>query len=82
MYFFILYLSFISHSPTNPYRLTAYVAKVFAMASNIISIEGRVVCEALKWLVLNAQQPDGTFKETFRVYHAEMVVWDHFSVIH
>ena len=62
--------------PTNPFRLTAYVAKVFAMASDIISIQENVICDALKWLVLNSQQPDGIFKETFNVYHAEMVVWD------
>uniref|UniRef100_A0AAY4BNM2 Complement C3 n=1 Tax=Denticeps clupeoides TaxID=299321 RepID=A0AAY4BNM2_9TELE len=53
--------------------LTAYVAKVFAMASDIISIQDDVICSTLKWLVLNAQQPDGTFKETFTVYHGEMV---------
>ncbi|KAG5278132.1 hypothetical protein AALO_G00095550 [Alosa alosa] len=53
--------------------LTAYVAKVFAMARDIISIEEKVVCDALKWLVLNSQQPNGIFKETFNVYHAEMV---------
>ncbi|KAL2086305.1 hypothetical protein ACEWY4_017364 [Coilia grayii] len=53
--------------------LTAYVAKVFSMASDIISIEEKVICEALKWLVLNSQQPDGIFKETFNVYHGEMV---------
>ncbi|XP_062395864.1 complement C3-like isoform X2 [Sardina pilchardus] len=53
--------------------LTAYVAKVFAMTGDLISIEEKVVCEALKWLVLNSQMPDGIFKETFNVYHAEMV---------
>ncbi|XP_076142218.1 complement C3-like isoform X1 [Alosa pseudoharengus] len=53
--------------------LTAYVAKVFAMARDIISIEEKVICDALKWLVLNSQMPDGIFKETFQVYHAEMV---------
>ncbi|XP_063065994.1 complement C3-like [Engraulis encrasicolus] len=53
--------------------LTAYVAKVFSIASEIISIEDKVICEALKWLVLNSQQPDGIFKETFNVYHGEMV---------
>ncbi|KAL2076630.1 hypothetical protein ACEWY4_027775 [Coilia grayii] len=53
--------------------LTAYVAKVFSMASDIISVEDKVICEALKWLVLNSQQPDGIFKETFAVYHGEMV---------
>ena len=62
--------------PTNPFRLTAYVAKVFAMASNIISIQENVICDALKWLVLYSQQPDGIFRETAYVYTAAMVVWD------
>ncbi|XP_076135423.1 complement C3-like [Alosa pseudoharengus] len=53
--------------------LTAYVAKVFAMAHNIISIDEDMVCNALNWLVLNSQMPDGTFKETFNVSNAEMV---------
>lgn len=55
-------------------RLTAYVAKVFAMASNLITIEEQVLCNAVKWLILNAQMPDGTFKESAPVVHAEMVV--------
>lgn len=55
-------------------RLTAYVGKVFALASDIISVEENVLCSALKWLILNSQMPDGTFKESAPVYHAEMVV--------
>lgn len=55
-------------------RLTAYVAKVFAMASNLIAIDEQVLCNAVKWLILNAQMPDGTFKESAPVVHAEMVV--------
>ncbi|KAG7491358.1 hypothetical protein MATL_G00002840 [Megalops atlanticus] len=53
--------------------LTAYVAKVFSMAYSLISIQEDVICSALKWLVLNAQQPDGIFKEDAPVYHGEMV---------
>ncbi|XP_036383937.1 complement C3-like [Megalops cyprinoides] len=53
--------------------LTAYVAKVFSMAYSLISIQEDVICNALKWLVLNAQQPDGIFKEDAPVYHGEMV---------
>ncbi|XP_028821308.1 complement C3-like isoform X2 [Denticeps clupeoides] len=52
--------------------LTAYVAKVFAMASALISIQENVVCSAIKWLVLNKQQPDGLFREDAPVYHGEM----------
>ncbi|KAI7810695.1 putative complement C3-like [Triplophysa rosa] len=43
--------------------LTAYVAKIFAMASNLVSVEEDVLCSALRWLVLNKQLPDGSFKE-------------------
>ncbi len=54
--------------------MTAYVAKVFAMANNFVIIEENVLCSALKWLVLNKQQPDGSFKEDTAVIHGEMVV--------
>ncbi|KAL0149185.1 hypothetical protein M9458_055510, partial [Cirrhinus mrigala] len=53
--------------------LTAYVAKVFAMASNLISIDPNVICSALKWLVLHKQLPDGSFKEDHPVRDSEMV---------
>ncbi|KAL0202476.1 hypothetical protein M9458_000494, partial [Cirrhinus mrigala] len=52
--------------------LTAYVAKVFAMASNIVHIDQNVVCSALKWLILNKQLPDGVFREDAPVIHGEM----------
>ncbi|XP_072513049.1 uncharacterized protein [Salminus brasiliensis] len=53
--------------------LTAYVAKVFAIANDLISIEPNVLCSALKWLVLTTQMPDGMFKESAPVIHGEMV---------
>uniref|UniRef100_A0A673LD15 Anaphylatoxin-like domain-containing protein n=1 Tax=Sinocyclocheilus rhinocerous TaxID=307959 RepID=A0A673LD15_9TELE len=53
--------------------LTAYVAKVFAMANNLVSIEGNVICSALKWLVLHKQLPDGSFKEESAVISRGMV---------
>ncbi|XP_052459483.1 complement C3 [Carassius gibelio] len=53
--------------------LTAYVAKVFAMASNLVNIEGNVICSALKWLILHKQTQDGSFKEDSAVIHGEMV---------
>ncbi|XP_061077546.1 complement C3-like [Conger conger] len=53
--------------------LTAYVAKVFGMAYNLITIQEDVLCSALKWLVLNSQQPDGIFKEVGQVYSAGLV---------
>ncbi|XP_067258551.1 complement C3 isoform X1 [Chanodichthys erythropterus] len=60
------------HRPSSTW-LTAYVAKVFAMASDLIVIEENVICSALKWLAMNKQLPDGTFKEDAPVYHSEMV---------
>ncbi|NWR40610.1 VCO3 factor, partial [Tachuris rubrigastra] len=53
--------------------LTAYVAKVFAMASKLINIKHEVVCGAVKWLILNKQKPDGIFQEDAPVIHHEMV---------
>uniref|UniRef100_A0A8C1PZW7 Uncharacterized protein n=1 Tax=Cyprinus carpio TaxID=7962 RepID=A0A8C1PZW7_CYPCA len=53
--------------------LTAYVAKVFAMANNLVPIEEHVICSALKWLVLNKQLPDGSFKEESAVLSRGMV---------
>ncbi|XP_050190168.1 complement C3, partial [Myiozetetes cayanensis] len=53
--------------------LTAYVAKVFAMASKLISIEHEVICGAIKWLILNKQKPDGIFQEDGPVIHNEML---------
>ncbi|XP_075581331.1 complement C3 [Pelecanus crispus] len=53
--------------------LTAYVAKVFAMAIKLIDIEPEVVCGALKWLILEKQKPDGIFQEDAYVIHKEMV---------
>ncbi|XP_041759822.2 complement C3-like [Coregonus clupeaformis] len=52
--------------------LTAYVVKVFAMSSTLISVEEKVLCSAVKWLTLNTQQPDGIFNEFAPVIHAEM----------
>uniref|UniRef100_A0AAR2J943 NTR domain-containing protein n=1 Tax=Pygocentrus nattereri TaxID=42514 RepID=A0AAR2J943_PYGNA len=60
------------HTPSSTW-LTAYVAKVFAMASGLIPIQENVLCSAIKWLVLKTQMPDGMFKESAPVYHGEMV---------
>ncbi|KAG8441479.1 hypothetical protein GDO86_007007 [Hymenochirus boettgeri] len=53
--------------------LTAYVAKVFAMAQDFADIDSNVLCGAVKWLILQKQKPDGLFEETAPVYHQEMV---------
>uniref|UniRef100_A0A670KL28 Uncharacterized protein n=1 Tax=Podarcis muralis TaxID=64176 RepID=A0A670KL28_PODMU len=55
--------------------LTAYVVKVFAMASKIVNtINNEVVCGGVKWLILERQKPDGIFHEDAPVIHGEMVV--------
>ncbi|KAK5866269.1 hypothetical protein PBY51_020475 [Eleginops maclovinus] len=53
--------------------LTSYVAKVFAMANNLVAVQSAHICEAIKYLILNAQQPDGLFTEIGRVIHGEMM---------
>ncbi|XP_044045873.1 complement C3-like isoform X3 [Siniperca chuatsi] len=53
--------------------LTAYVAKVFAMANNLVAVQSNDICDAVKFLILNAQQPDGSFREVGRVAHGEMI---------
>ncbi|GAA6085525.1 complement C3-like, partial [Tachysurus ichikawai] len=62
-----------THTPSSTW-LTAYVAKVFALASDLITINEDILCSALKWLNLNSQMPDGSFIENAPVYHGEMVV--------
>ncbi|XP_068938993.1 complement C3 [Petaurus breviceps papuanus] len=53
--------------------LTAYVAKVFSMATNLIAIDAQVLCGAVKWLILDKQRPDGMFQEDGPVIHKEMI---------
>nr|XP_046262967.1 complement C3-like isoform X2 [Scatophagus argus] len=52
--------------------LTAYVAKVFSMANSLVPIQHSVICDATKFLVLNAQQSDGMFREVGRVFNGQM----------
>ncbi|XP_033985455.1 complement C3-like [Trematomus bernacchii] len=53
--------------------LTAYVAKVFAMAHNLVAVHRSYICEAINFLIRNAQQPDGLFREVGTVIHGEMM---------
>ncbi|KAJ4928458.1 hypothetical protein JOQ06_016250 [Pogonophryne albipinna] len=53
--------------------LTAYVAKVFTMANNLVAVHSPHICEAIKFLIINAQQPDGLFREVGTVIHGEMM---------
>ncbi|XP_075062644.1 venom factor-like isoform X2 [Mixophyes fleayi] len=43
--------------------LTAYVAKVFAMANDVTDIDKNILCGSIKWLLLERQKPDGMFQE-------------------
>uniref|UniRef100_A0A3P9MTA9 Complement C3 n=1 Tax=Poecilia reticulata TaxID=8081 RepID=A0A3P9MTA9_POERE len=52
--------------------LTAYVTKVFSLAYNLIAVQNDHICGAVKYLILNAQQPDGMFREVGNVHHREM----------
>ncbi|XP_035760088.1 venom factor-like [Neolamprologus brichardi] len=52
--------------------LTAYVAKVFAMAHHLVAIQDNVICDAVKYLILRGQQPDGVFKEFAPVLQSTM----------
>ncbi|KAF1394912.1 hypothetical protein PFLUV_G00006050 [Perca fluviatilis] len=53
--------------------LTAYVAKVFAMANHLMAVQSQHICDAIKSLILKAQQPDGSFKEVGLIIHGEMI---------
>ncbi|XP_063787115.1 complement C3-like [Pseudophryne corroboree] len=53
--------------------LTAYVVKVFALASKVIYIGRDVLCDSVKWLILNKQKPDGLFQEDAPVQSQKMV---------
>nr|XP_033961985.1 complement C3-like [Pseudochaenichthys georgianus] len=60
------------HYPSSSW-LTAYVAKVFAMAHNLVAVQRTHICEAIKFLILNAQQPDGLFGEVGQVLMGQMM---------
>ncbi|XP_008300942.1 complement C3-like [Stegastes partitus] len=53
--------------------LTAYVVKVFSMANTLVAVQSEVICDAVKFLILKALQPDGMFKEVGRMIHGEMI---------
>lgn len=63
-----------AHALYPPTRLTAFVVKVFSLASNLIAIDSQVLCGAVKWLILEKQKPDGVFQEDGPVIHQEMIV--------
>ena len=54
-------------------RLTAYVTKVFAMATNLVAVQNSTICDAVKFLI-SKQKDDGTFREDGTIIHGEMIV--------
>uniref|UniRef100_A0A3Q1IW90 Complement component c3a, duplicate 5 n=1 Tax=Anabas testudineus TaxID=64144 RepID=A0A3Q1IW90_ANATE len=52
--------------------LTAYVVKVFAMANSLVPVQSEVICDAVTFLIHNAQQPNGMFGELGGVSYREM----------
>ncbi|XP_067416526.1 A.superbus venom factor 1-like isoform X2 [Emydura macquarii macquarii] len=53
--------------------LTAYVERVFTMASKLVTVEAQILCEAVKWLILEKQKSNGVFQEDAPVIHQEMM---------
>uniref|UniRef100_A0A8C4R5F2 Anaphylatoxin-like domain-containing protein n=1 Tax=Eptatretus burgeri TaxID=7764 RepID=A0A8C4R5F2_EPTBU len=52
--------------------LTAFVAKIFAQASNVVLIDEKEVCRAASWVATHRQDPDGSYREDAPVIHQEM----------
>ncbi|KAM9769657.1 complement C3-like isoform 2-T2 [Menidia menidia] len=52
--------------------LTANVAKVFAMAHELVSVDRTVICDAIKFIILNRQEVYGAFNEEGNLIHASL----------
>ncbi|XP_017281100.1 complement C3 isoform X2 [Kryptolebias marmoratus] len=52
--------------------LTAYVAKVFSMAHNLVEMQASSICDAIKFLIRKAQRPTGMLAEVGSVYQTTM----------
>ncbi|KAM3924655.1 LOW QUALITY PROTEIN: complement C3-like [Leptodactylus fuscus] len=52
--------------------LTAYVVKVFSLASGLVNVDRNLICDSVKWLLLNKQNPGGEFREDAHVYAKDM----------
>lgn len=44
------------------------------MASNLVSIQSSIICDAIRFLITNTQNSDGSFREIGRVYSSGMNV--------
>ena len=63
----------LSSSLLSSQRLTAYVTKVFAMATNLVAVQNSTICDAVKFLI-SKQKTDGSFIEDGTIIHGEMIV--------
>ncbi|KAM3924660.1 complement C3-like [Leptodactylus fuscus] len=53
--------------------LTACVVKFFALAHPLVDIDSNVLCDAVKWLILVSQKPNGRFQENDPVTQQDLV---------
>uniref|UniRef100_A0A3P9MSY0 Complement C3-like n=1 Tax=Poecilia reticulata TaxID=8081 RepID=A0A3P9MSY0_POERE len=53
--------------------LTAYVAKVFAIARGLVEVDKNVICEAIQFLIVKAKNPAGIYREVGDMIHFEMI---------
>lgn len=44
------------------------------MASSLVSVQSSVICDAINFLILKRQQPDGHFREDRSVNNVDMTV--------
>lgn len=44
------------------------------MASGLVAVPRDQICNAIKYLILRSQEPDGRFEELGKIYHKEMIV--------
>ncbi|XP_071360125.1 complement C3-like [Trachinotus anak] len=52
--------------------LTAYVAKVFSMAHDLVRIDRKIICEAVQF-VINTQRDDGMFRDIGQIIMSQMI---------
>ncbi|KAL6481982.1 hypothetical protein MHYP_G00100620 [Metynnis hypsauchen] len=52
--------------------LTAYIVRMFSLAESLVRIDHGVICNAVRWLILNTQMPDGVFRELYSVSSSAM----------
>lgn len=50
------------------------------MANGLVAVRREQICNAIKFLILHSQEPDGRFQERGRVYHKEMIVYAPFLI--